>query len=179
MVLHELSIRAKVAITVLGALLVVLGVATMFSLRYWEQEQFALTNEHARMMAGVARGTVEGALAHGQAGYVRNQLDSMGGRTPFGGFRLVARDGKVLMSSAPSEEGKARTGPALPAPWDIPPDGIVVGGRGQAVYSAVIALSGVGGPGGRAVLEFPIESRRIEDAIRRGRTYGLLLTAVL
>ena len=179
MVLHELSIRAKVAITVLGALLVVLGVATMFSLRYWEQEQFALTNDHAQMMAGVARGAVEGALAHGQAGYVRNQLEAMGARTPFGGFRLVARDGKVLMSSTPLEEGKARSGPALPDAWDIPPDGMVVGGRGQAVYSAIVALSGVGGPGARAVLEFPIESRRIEDAIRRGRTYGLLLTAVL
>lgn len=179
MVLNELSIRAKVAITVLGALLVVLGLATTFSLRYWEQEQFALTNDHAQMMAGAARSSVEGALAHGQAGYVREQLDAMGGRTPFGGFRLVARDGKVLMSSIASEEGKARTGPALPDAWDIPPDGMVVGGRGEPIYSAVIALSGVGGPGARAVLELPIESRRIEDAIRRGRTYGLLLTAVL
>jgi hypothetical protein len=116
MALRELSIRAKVAITVLGALLVVLGVATTFSLRYWEQEQFALTNDHAQMMAGAARSSVEGALAHGQAGYVREQLESMGGRTPFGGFRLVARDGKVLMSSTAAEEGKPRTGPPLPDP---------------------------------------------------------------
>ena len=35
----------------------------------------------------------------------------------------------------------------LPDAWDIPPDGTVVGGRGQPVCGAVVALSGVGGPG--------------------------------
>jgi signal transduction histidine kinase len=177
--LRDLSIRAKVAITILGALLVVLGVATTFSLRYWEQEQFSLTNEHALMMAGTARSSVEAALAHGQAGWVREQLDTMGTRAPFEGFRIVGGDGQILVSSRAEEEGRRRTGPALPDPWDIPPDGKVLGGRGEAVYSVVLPLSGVGGPGGRAVLEFPIEARRIEEAIRRGRTFGLMLTAVL
>jgi|GEM_PF-5150570 len=177
--LRDLSIRAKVAITILGALLVVLGVATTFSLRYWEQEQYALTNEHALMMAGTARSSVESGLAHGEAGWIRAQLDTMGTRAPFAGYRVVGRDGAILMSSVAAEEGVRRSGPPLPDPWDIPPDGKVFGGRGEAVYSVVLPLSGVGGPGGRGVLEFPIEVRRIEDGIRRGRTFGLLLTAVL
>lgn len=177
--LRDLSIRVKVAITILGALLVVLGVATTVSLRYWEQEQFSLTNDHALMMASAARTSVEGALAHGGAGWVRGQLDTAGMRPPFEGFRVVGVDGRILLSSRDSEEGRLRTGPALPDAWDIPPGGQVVGGRGQALYSVVVPLTGVGAPGGRAVLEFPIEARRIEDAIRRGRTFGLMLTAVL
>jgi signal transduction histidine kinase len=177
--LRDLSIRAKVAITIFGALLVVLGVASAFSLRYWGQEQFALTSEHALMMAGTARNPIEAAIAHGQAGWAREQLESLGSKTPFDGFRIVGRDGKVLMSSRPEEEGVRRAGPPLPDPWDIPPEGLVVGGRGQAVYSAVVPLSGVGGIGARASLELPIASRRIEEAIRRGRAYGLMLTTVL
>ncbi len=177
--LRDLSIRAKVAITILGALWVVLGVATTFSLRYWEQEQFSLTNEHAVMMGGAARSSVEAALAHGEAGWVRAQLDTMGMRPPFDGYRVVSGEGLILLSSRIEEEGRRRSGPALPDAWDIPPEGLVLGGRGQAVYSVVLPLSGVGGPGGRAVLEFPIEAERIEDAVRRGRTFGLMLTAVL
>ena len=177
--LRDLSIRVKVAVTILGALLVVLGVATTFSLRYWEQEQYSLTNEHALMMAAAARSTVEGALTHGDAGWVGAQLDTIGTRPPFDGFRVVDREGRILLSSRGEEQGQARRGPALPDPWDIPPDGEVLGGRGSAVYSVVVPLSGVGAPGGRMVLEFPIAMRRIDDAIRRGRTYGLMLTIVL
>ena len=177
--LRDLSIRAKVAVTILGALLVVLGVATTFSLRYWEQEQFALTDEHALMMAGAARSGVEAALAHGEAGWIRGQLDTMGTRSPFDGYRVVGPDGRIVMSSRAAEEGARRPGPPLPDAWDIPPEGTVLGGRGEAIYSVVLPLSGVGGPGGRGVLEFPVEARRIEDAVRRGRTFGLMLTAVL
>ena len=111
--LRDLSIRAKVAITILGALLVVLGVATTFSLRYWEQEQFSLTNEHALMMAGTARSSVEAGLAHGQAGWVREQLDTLGSRSPFEGFRIVGADGQILLSSRAEEEGRRRSGPAV------------------------------------------------------------------
>src|SRR5512135_2872118 len=179
MSLRELSIRVKVVITILGALLVVLGVATTFSLRYWEQEQFTLTNEHALMMAGAARSSIQAAVAHGQAGWVRGQLDTMGMRPPFDGFRVVGSDGLILLSSRDAEEGQRRSGPALPDAWDIPPGGRIVGGRGQAQYSVVLPLSGVGGPGGRAILEFPMEASRIEEAVRRGRTFGLMLTAVL
>ncbi|MEK7667570.1 MAG: ATP-binding protein [Gemmatimonadota bacterium] len=177
--LRELSIRAKVAITILGALLVVLGVASTMSLRYWEQEQFALTSEHALIMAGSARNPIQAAIAHGQARWAREQLEALASKTPFEGFRIVGRDGTVLMSSRPEEEGQRRPGAALPDPWDIPPDGLVVGGRGEEVYSAVVSLSGVGGIGARADLELPIAAGRIEAAIRRGRTFGLMLTAVL
>src|SRR5512135_2085140 len=133
MSLRDLSIRVKVVLTILGALLVVLGVATTVSLRYWEQEQFSLTNDHALMMASGARSSIEAALAHGQVGWVRGQLDTMATRPPFAGYRVVAVDGRILLSSRDSEEGQSRSGPALPGAWDIPPGGQVVGGRGQAL----------------------------------------------
>jgi signal transduction histidine kinase len=177
--LSDLSIRAKVLWTALGALLVVLGVATTFSLRYWEREQLALTSEHALMAVAAAQGPVEAALAHGQVGQVREELRRLVARPPARGYRLVASDGTVLLSSDYSEESRSRPGRALPSPWDIPPEGQVIGGRGDSTLSAVIAVSGVGGPGGRATLELVLSVSRIDDAIRRGRIYGLVLTALL
>ncbi len=177
--LRDLSLRAKVLVTVLGALLVVLGVATSASLRYWEREQFALTSDHALMAVAAAKEPVEAALAHGQVGIIRDELKALIARPPAQGYRIVSPQGLVLLSSRRSEEERSRPGPALRSPWDIPPEGQVVGGRGDSTLSAVIAVTGVGGPGGRATLELVLGVGRIEEAIRRGRTYGFVLTLVL
>ncbi len=177
--LRDLSIRAKVLVTALGALLVVLGVATTASLRYWENQQFALTSDHALMAVAAAKEPVEAALAHGQVGVIRDELQAMIAHRPAVGYRLVSAEGLVLLSSVRAEEGRRRPGAALPSPWDIPADGQVVGGRGDSTLSAVIAVSGVGGPGARATLELQLGVARIDEAIRRGRTYGFILTLVL
>ncbi len=177
--LRDLSIRSKLLVTVLGALLVVLGVATTASLRYWEREQFALTSDHALMAVAAAKEPVEAALAHGQVGIIRDELKVMVARPPAQGYRIVSPQGMVLLSSVRAEEGRPRPGAALPSPWDIPPEGQVVGGRGDSTLSALITVTGVGGPGGRATLELVLGMGRIEGAIRRGRTYGFMLTLVL
>ena len=177
--LHDLSIRAKVLVTALGALLVVLGVATTASLRYWEKEQFALTGDHALMAVAAAKEPVEAGLAHGQVGIIREELQAMISHPPAVGYRIVSAEGLVLLSSVRGEEGKARPGTALPSPWDIPAAGQVIGGRGDSTLSAVVAVSGVGGPGARATLELQLGVQGIDDAIRRGRTYGFILTLVL
>ncbi len=180
MSLRDLSIRAKLVWTALGALLVVLGVATTLSLRYWQSEQYALTGQQALMAVAAARGPVEEALVHGQVGLVREELRALTARPPAQGYRLVAADGTVLLSSDHGEEGRKRPGPPLPGPWDIPSGGTVVGGRGGGpTMSAVVPVSGVGGPGGRAVLELVLSVKGIEDAIRRGRAFGLALTGLL
>ncbi len=177
--LQDLSVRAKVLVTALGALLVVLGTATLLSFRYWENEQFALTAEHALMTARAVRPSIEGALAHGQAGLVRERLDSLVMRPPAQGFRIVAYDNRVLMSSYANEEGQSRPGDSLADPRDIPPEGYVVRGRGASVVAVVVPLSGVGGPGGRSSLELDLNAKRIADMISRGRTYSVALTVVL
>ena len=177
--LRDLSIQAKVLVTALGALLVVLGVATTLSLRYWESEQFALTSDHALMAVAAAKEPVEAALAHGQVGIIREELQAMVSHPPAVGYRIVSAEGRVILSSVRAEEGKPRPGVALPSPWDIPAAGQVVGGRGDSTLSAVIAVSGVGGAGARATLELQLGVQRIDEAIRRGRTYGFILTLVL
>jgi len=179
MSLRDLSIRAKVLVTALGALLVVLGVATSLSLRYWEKEQFSLTSEHALMAVAAAKEPVEAALAHGQVGIIRDELESLISRPPAEGYRIVSSDGRVLLSSRRGEETLRRPGAPLPSPWDIPPEGQVLGGHGDSTLSAVISVTGVGGPGARATLELVLGVRRIDDAIRRGRTFGVILTIVL
>ncbi len=179
MSLRDLSIRAKVLWTALGALLVVLGVATTLSLRYWETEQYALTSQHALIAVAAAQGPVEAALAHGQVGLVRDELKTLVSRPPAAGYRLVGADGTVLLSSVSGEEDHPRPGPPLPSPWDIPPEGEVIGGRGSPTMSALVTVSGVGGPGGRATLELVLSVKGIDDAIRRGRTFGFVLTALL
>jgi signal transduction histidine kinase len=175
--LRDLSIRAKVLVTGLGALLFVLGIGALASFRYWEQEQFALTAEHAALAARAVRPAVEGALAHGQIGTARRQLDELVARPPALGYRVVSYDGLVLLASRRAEEGQPRSGTPLPDPWDIPAEGIIVRGRDESA-SAAVPLSGVGG-GGRATLELLLDTRRIDSAITRGRTFGLALTTVL
>jgi len=177
--LQDLSVRAKVLVTGLGALIIVLGTATLLSFRYWEREQFALTAEHALMTARAVRPSIEGALAHGQVGLVRERLDSLVMRPPAEGFRIVAFDGRVLLSNHADEEGRIRPGEALEDPRDIPPEGYVVRGRGESVAGVVVPLAGVGGAGGRASLELILGAKRIADMIRRGRLYGIALTVVL
>jgi len=179
MSLSDLSIRAKVLWTALGALLVVLGVATTLSLRYWEKEQLALTSEHALMAVAAAQGPVEAALAHGEVGQARNELRRLIARPPALGYRVVGPDGMVLLSSDYPEEGRLRPGSPLPSPWDIPPEGEVLGGHGDSTLSAVVSVAGAGGIGGRATLELVLSVSRIDDAIRRGRIYGFVLTALL
>ena len=179
MSLSDLSIRAKVLWTALGALLVVLGVATTLSLRYWEKEQFALTSDHALMAVAAAKEPVEAALAHGEVGIIRDELQAMLAHRPAVGYRIVSSEGLVLLSSTRAEEGHVRPGPPLPSPWDIPAEGRVVGGHGDSTLSAIIAVSGVGGPGAKATLELQLGVGRIDEAIRRGRTYGFILTLVL
>jgi signal transduction histidine kinase len=177
--LRDLSLRAKLLITGLGALLFVLGVGALASFRYWDREQFALTAEQALLAARALRPAVEGALAHGQIGTVREQLDALVSRPPARAYRIVSAQGLVLLASRRSEEGRQREGAQLPDPWDIPTEGQMVQGHGQSAAGAVIAFSGFGGPGGRALLEIELDTRRIDAAIRRGRTFGLALTLVL
>lgn len=176
--LRDLSIRAKVLVTGLGALLFVLGIGALASFRYWEQEQFALTAEHAALAARAVRPAVEGALAHGQIGTARRQLDALVARPPALGYRVVSYDGVVLLASRRAEEGYPRSGTPLPDPWDIPAEGLTVRGRDESA-SAAVPLAGVGGAGGRATLELLLDTRRIDSAINRGRTFGLALTTVL
>jgi len=177
--LRDLSIRAKVLVTGLGALLFVLGIGALLSFRYWEREEFALTTDNAVMAVRALKPAVEDALAHGQVAWVREQLDSLINRPPGEGYRIVASDGRVLLSNKADEEGRMRPGDPLPNPWDIPPDGLVVRSRGAPTASAVVALSSAAGPGARASLELLLDVSRIDDAIRRGRTFGLALTTLL
>jgi signal transduction histidine kinase len=177
--MRDLSIRAKVLVTILGALAVSLAVAVYFSLRYWEREQFALTTSHALMVAGTARASVEAPLAHGQVSVVRAELQQFLGRPPIVGWRVVNRDGTVLMSSREAEEGRRRTGAVLPDAWDIPPEGQVVGKPGTAELAVVVPLSGVGAPGSRVVLELVVGGGPLEQAVRRGYVFGLSLAVLL
>jgi signal transduction histidine kinase len=179
MSLRDLSIRAKVLVTALGALLVVLGVATSLSLRYWEKEQFSLTSQHALMAVAAAKEPVQAALAHGQVGTIRDELETLISRPPAEGYRIVSSSGVVLLSSRRGEELHRRPGAPLPSPWDIPPEGEVLGGHGDSTLSAVIPVTGVGAPGARATLELILGVRSIDDAIRRGRTLGFILTIIL
>lgn len=175
--LRDLSIRAKAVVTGLGALLFVLGVGALASFQYWEREQFALTAEHAVLAARALRPAIEGALAHGQFGTARRQLDTLVARPPAAGYRIVSYDGRVIMASRREEEGQIRSGSPLPDPWDIPAEGQTIRGRGESAASAIVPLSGAGG--GRATLELMLDTRRIDAAINRGRSFGLALTTVL
>jgi signal transduction histidine kinase len=177
--MRGLTIRTKFVVTILGALAVSLAVAVYFSLRYWEREQFELTTSQALMVATTARNSVEAPLAHGQVQAVRAQLQQIASRPPITGWHIVSRDGETLMSSDRTEEGKPHTGSTLPDAWDIPSEGMVLGEQDGDKVSVVVPVSGVAGPGSRAVLELIIGSSALDATVQRGATFGLTLAIVL
>lgn len=171
------SIRAKAAVTILGALLVVPTVASALSLRHGGREQTALTSEHAPAMAGTARNPIEVAIAQGRAGRAGGRLGSLGRSTPFEEFRVVERGWDAFGTSRPEDEVLRRAGTPLSDSWDIPPEAQVVGRVGLVVCGAEVPHSEVGGTGARAGPDLPIASRRREAATGRGRTRVMMPAA--
>jgi hypothetical protein len=64
--LRDLPLRTKLAITVLGAAVAVLGVFTHVSFRYWKGEALAAAEQQALLAGHSARSLVQTALLQGR-----------------------------------------------------------------------------------------------------------------
>jgi signal transduction histidine kinase len=169
--LRELPLRTKLAVTVLGTGLLVLGVATQWSFRYWRAEAVAVVEQQALMAALSVRTTVESALMHGQKAQARAGLRRLGATAPVTGARVYAADGTIVLSTEETEEGRRPAGVWLPSGRDVPEGGLV---RQAEDGQAVRAFLPVAAPGA-TLLEVRFTVAPLQAAMTRGARLALAM----
>ena len=72
--LHSLPLRTKVTVTLAGTVVILVGVATALSFRYWEDEAIRAAEQQALLAAAATRSTLESSLHLGSEGALRRHL---------------------------------------------------------------------------------------------------------
>ena len=169
--LGEQPLRTKLIITAVGTAVVVFGVASSLTFRYWRQESVAAAEQQALLAAASVRSSVESAITEGQPGRARAALRELVELESITAARVYGIDGSVLVSTNRSEEGTRPTGVWLPSPRDLPSRGTArVVDSGEHV-NAFLPLRA----GGAGILEVDFSLAPLESAMDRAARLGLLL----
>jgi signal transduction histidine kinase len=163
------TLRSKVLITLVGTGVALLGISTHLSFRYWKSEAVAAAEQQALLAAGSARSAVESGLQTGRQEYARRALRQLRTHAPVTAVRVYARDGSVLLSADPSEEGSRPRGVWMPSPLAIRPQGVA---RVEGSRDVVRAFVPVSAPPG-ALLEVEYALGPMQEAMDRGARLGL------
>ncbi len=175
--LRGLSLRSKLAITLAGGAIVLLGAATFFSFRYWRSEAIGSVQEQSRAVAESARSALEPALAFGQTDQARRYLRQLARAPSVMAARVYDESGMVLLSADAAEEGTRRAAVFIPRASDLPADGLdreSDDGRGLRIFLPLTAPAG-------DVFEIDFSVGPFISALDRGATFGigLLLASTL
>jgi len=171
--LRDLPLRTKLAITVLGVAVAVLGVFTQVSFRYWKSEALAAAEQQALLAGHSARSLIQTALLQGRHEQAHRSLRRLVEDAPITHARVWTADGTILLSSHPEEEGMRLPGVWIPRRGDVPAEGSV---HGAADGDAVRAFFPVDG-GAAALFEVGFSVATVRTAMDRGARLGLGLTA--
>lgn len=167
--LQRYPLRVKVLITLVGAAVVVLGIATHLSFRYWRSEAVAAAEQQALLAAASGRTAVESGLQSGRTEYARRALRQLLAHEPVLSVRVYARDGSILISADETEEGRRPRGMWMPGPRELAPNGVV---RPEAERDVVRAFVPIAVPPA-AVLEVEYSLGSVKEAMDRGARLGL------
>lgn len=169
---RELSLRTKVAITVGGAVIILLGGASYLTFRYWESEALAAARQQALLAGRSVRASVETGLAYDRREEAKRSLRRLTEGASVTGARVYGSDGTILLSSSPAEEGRGAGEVWIPDPREIPRGGVVRQGSDGDEVRAYLPL----GIPGAAVLEVQLSAGPVREAMDRGARLGLGLT---
>ena len=168
---RDLPLRTKLVLTLLGAAMVLLGVSSYLSFRYWKQEALQAAGQEALLGASSARAAVESALVYGRQEQARANLKRLAESAHVREVRVYAPDGTILFSPDAGEEGRHVVGVYLPSPQELPEAGLVaVTPDGEAVRAFLPA--GVPRP---AIIEVEFSVAPLKAAIDRGARFGIAL----
>jgi signal transduction histidine kinase len=168
--LKRYPLRVKVLITLIGGALVLLGIATHLSFRYWRSEAVAVAEQQALLAASSARTAVESGLQSGRTEYARRALQQLLAHEPVQAVRVYARDGTTLISPDEAEEGTRPRGMWMPAGRELG-QGVVRVDATRDVVHAFVPLS----VPPAAVLEVEYSLGAVKEAMDRGARLGLAL----
>jgi two-component system, NtrC family, sensor kinase len=166
---RELPLRTKLAVTVAGAGLVLLGAAAYLSFGYARAESLVAAEQQALMAAVSVRASVESALLNGQRAQARAGLQRLTSTAPVTAARIYGPDGTIVLSADEAEEGRREPGVWIPSAREVPGRGLV---RGTPDREAVRAFLPLVVPG-TAVLEVRFSVAPLKAAMDRGARLGL------
>ncbi len=169
--LREQPLRTKLVITAIGTAVLVLGVASWLTFRYWRQESEAAASQQALLAAASVRSSVESALTSGHPVQARAALAELVELASITGARVYGPDGTIVVSTDRSEEGRRRTGVWIPSPLDLPQGGTARPSPDGGGVSAFLPLRA----GGAAILAVDFSLVPLEEAMDRAARLGLLL----
>jgi signal transduction histidine kinase len=167
--LRRLPLRVKVMLTLMGAAVVLLGLATHLSFTYWKAEAVAAAEQQALLAAASARTAVESGLQAGRTENARRALQQLRAHEPVVGVRVYARDGTVMISPDEGEEGRRRPGVWMPSRLDIGRDGVARADAGGDMVRAFVPIA----VPPAAVLEVEYSLGPVRRAMDRGARLGL------
>jgi signal transduction histidine kinase len=168
--LRSLPVRSKLGLTMVGGGFAVLSLVAFFSFGYWHDQLVSTAREQALVSATTAQATLQSALSRGDDGAARQTLRQLAATQSVEFVRVYAADGRVLLSSDPSEEGAApRRGTWLPAAGELPAAGVArTSGDGDVVH--VFLPLRIAQPG---VVELRYSMAPLRAAVRRGMWMGV------
>jgi signal transduction histidine kinase len=167
--LKAFPLRTKVLITLIGAAVMLLGISTHLSFRYWKKEAVATAQQQALLAAASARAAVESALQSGQQDQARRVLRRLMEHAPVRAAVVYGTDGSVLITG---NGEPAHTGAIwLPARNDLTANGVArVDASGQVVHAYVpVAVPPA------SILEVEYGLGALRQAMDRGARLGLAL----
>lgn len=169
---RSLPLRGKLALTLAGTTVILVGVATILSFRYWEAEALRAAEGQALLAAAATRASIESALRTGSEGVLRRHLLELLEEGPTASVRVYDRDGRILYSADPEEEGRVEGSVWVPDPTVLPRSGVVHPDAAGGVVRVFVPLA----TSGAAILEIDTSVAPLQSAMRRGALLGLALT---
>ena len=174
--LHALSLKTKLAITVIGAAFAVLGASTYLSFAYWKDEAAAVAEQQALFAAASARLSIETALNRGDRAAAERALQKLVGSSAVHGARVYDKDNRIIVSTNARDVAQPRTGVWIPAARELPREGTarVFDEDGRHAVHAFIPI------GSRIdnVLEVQLSMSVVQTAMERGARLGIGLLIV-
>lgn len=175
--LRSLPLRGKLAITILGTVIAVLGTSTYFSFRYWADQSLATSEQQALLAASSIQTALESALTLGRTEIARRSLRELQERAPVTSARIYSADGTVVLSTVSGEAGTRSAAAWIPRPIELPREGLVRTSADEKTARAFLPLD----VPGAAVLEVEFSVAAVRAAVERGGRLGigLLIASVL
>jgi len=157
--------------TLVGAAMILLGLSSYLSFRYWKQEALQAAGQEALLGASSARAAVESALVYGHQEQVRANLKRLAESAHVREVRVFAPDGTIVFSPDASEEGRRVPGVWLPTPRELPERGLftpTADGTGVRAFLPAEAPR-------PAIIEVEFSVAPLKAALDRGARFGIAL----
>lgn len=167
--LRTLPLRAKVAITFVGVVALLLAASTFVSFRYWQREFLAASQQQAALAAASTRAAIESTLASGRPDAARRSLSRVVSGAPVSAARIYGPGGDVLLSADLAEEGTNPGRLWIPSASDLPREGVL---KETSLGDTVRAYLPLSLADDDALLEIELPVASMKAALERGALLG-------